>query len=81
MASWQAQDAKARFNEILDASIKDGPQVIVRDGSETAVLVSMKEWKRHQPTSRPSLKELLLAPEARFDNLVPERRNWRRRLV
>jgi hypothetical protein len=27
MSSWQVQDAKARFSEFLDATIKKGPQV------------------------------------------------------
>ena len=81
MASWQVQDAKARFSEFLDASIKKGPQVVTRRGVETAVLVPIEEWNRLQKAARPGLKALLLAPEARFDNLIPERRNPRRRPV
>ena len=81
MASWQVQDAKARFSEFLDASIKKGPQVVTRRGIETAVLVPIEEWTRLQKAARPGLKALLLAPEARFDNLIPERRNPRRRPV
>jgi hypothetical protein len=38
MGSWQVQDAKARFSEFLDATIKKGPQVVTRRGVETAVL-------------------------------------------
>ncbi len=37
MASWQVQDAKARFSEFLDATIKKGPQVVTRRGVKTAV--------------------------------------------
>jgi hypothetical protein len=37
MSSWQVQDAKARFSEFLDATIKKGPQVVTRGGIETAV--------------------------------------------
>ena len=79
MASWQVQDAKARFSEFLDATIKKGPQVVTRRGVETAVLVPIEEWNRLQEAARPSLKALLLSPEARFDQLLPERRKWRRR--
>lgn len=81
MASWQVQDAKARFSEFLDASIKKGPQVVTRRGIETAVLVPIEEWNRLQKAARPSLKDLLLAPEPRFDNIIPKRRVWRRRPV
>jgi antitoxin Phd len=81
MSSWQVQDAKARFSEFLDASIKEGPQVVTRRGVEAAVLVPIEEWNRLQEAARPSLKALLLAPHPRFQNLVPERHNLRRRRV
>ena len=81
MGSWQVQDAKARFSEFLDATIKKGPQVVTRRGIETAVLVPIEEWNRLQRAARPGLKALLLAPEARFENLIPERRKLRRRTV
>jgi len=42
MSSWQVQDAKARFSEFLDATIKKGPQVVTRRGIETAVLVPIE---------------------------------------
>ncbi len=79
MASWQVQDAKARFSEFLDATLKKGPQVVTRRGVETAVLVPIAEWHRLQKAARPSLKSLLLGPAARFEELVPERGRLRRR--
>jgi antitoxin Phd len=79
VASWQVQDAKARFSELLDATIKNGPQVVTRRGIETAVLVPVEEWRRLQDSARPSLKELLVGPGPRFENLIPERRSFRRR--
>lgn len=81
MGSWQVQDAKARFSEFLDATIKKGPQIVTRRGVETAVLVPIEEWNRLQRAARPSLKALLLAPEARFENLIPSRRKLTRRPV
>ena len=81
MASWQVQDAKARFSEFLDATIKKGPQIVTRRGVETAVLVPIEEWNRLQKTARPGLKALLLAPEARFENLLTENRRLGQRAV
>jgi prevent-host-death family protein len=66
LATWQVQDAKARFSEFLDATIKKGPQVVTRRGVKTAVLVPIEEWERLQKAARPSLKEVLLAPEPRW---------------
>jgi antitoxin Phd len=81
MSSWQIRDAKARFSELLDAAIKNGLQVITRRGIETAVLVPIQEWRRLQDSSRPSLKDLLVRLSPRFENLVPKRRDIRRRSV
>ena len=79
MGFWPVQDAKARFSEFLNATIKRGPQVVTRRGVEAAVLVPIGEWHRLQQTSRPGLKELLLGPGPRFENLIPERRGFKRR--
>lgn len=79
MASWQVQDAKARFSEFLDATVKHGPQVVTRRGIETAVMVPIEEWRRLQNSARPSLKALLLGPGPRFENLIVEHRALRRR--
>ena len=79
MASWQVQDAKARFSELLDNAMKKGPQVVTKRGVDAAVLVSIAEWRRLQRVARPDIKELLLGPGPRFENLVPERRARKRR--
>jgi len=75
MSSWEIQDAKARFTDWLDAAIKNGPQVVTRHGIETAVLIPIQQWRRLQDSSRPSLKELLVGPHPKFENLVPKRRS------
>jgi antitoxin Phd len=76
---WPVQDAKARFSELLDASLRDGPQVVTRRGVEAAVLVPIEEWRRLTQAARPTLKELLLSPASRFAVAVPERGKLRRR--
>ena len=81
MASWQVQDAKARFSEFLDATIKKGPQVVTRRGIKTAVMVPIEEWERLQKAARPGLKEWLLAPEPRCNDLNYERGKLRSRPV
>jgi antitoxin Phd len=75
------QDAKTRFGELLDAAIKKGPQVVTCRGVKVAVLVPIEEWERLQKAARPSLKDWLLAPEPRFDDIIGPRRIWRRRPV
>jgi antitoxin Phd len=79
MTVWQVQDAKARFSELLNAALKKGPQVVTRRGVEAAVLVPIEEWRRLQHETRAGLKEMLLGPGPRFENIVPPRGNLRRR--
>jgi antitoxin Phd len=79
MRNWQVQEAKARFSEFLEASLKEGPQVVTKRGVETAVLVPIEQWRRLQRAARPTLKELLLADWARSDDFAPVRRPWRLR--
>jgi len=78
LAVWQAHDAKARFSELLETTLKKGPQIVTRRGLEAAVLVPIEEWKRLQKAARPGLKTLLLGTGPRFENLVPPRGNLRR---
>jgi prevent-host-death family protein len=75
---WPVQDAKARFSELLEASLNEGPQIVTRRGVEAAVLVPIEEWRRLQ-AARPTLKELLLAETPRAEIPVPPRRQWRRK--
>lgn len=76
---WQVQDAKARFSEFLEASLTNGPQIVTKRGVETAVLLPIGEWRRLEKMTRPDLKELLLAPQARTDGLTPSRLKHRHR--
>ena len=71
---WPVYDAKARFSELLDAALREGPQIVSRRGVETAVLVPIDEWKRLQVQARPSIKDVLLDPDGPHDIPLPPRR-------
>jgi prevent-host-death family protein len=45
LKAWALQDAKNRLSELVDRAIKEGPQIITRRGKETAVVVSMKDFR------------------------------------
>jgi antitoxin Phd len=83
MDSWSVQEAKARFSEFLESSIKRGPQVVTKRGVETAILVPIGQWRRMQRGVRPSLKELLLSAEPRLEGgiSVPGRGRSHRRVA
>ena len=71
--TWQFHEAKARFSEFLEASVRDGPQIVTKHGAEAAVLLPIGQWRQLRKMAQPDLKELLLAPEARTETLVPPR--------
>jgi antitoxin Phd len=79
MKSWPVQDAKARFSELLETCIKDGPQLVTKRGADAAVLVPVEQWARLQHAAKPTLKELLLAPSPHGGMDIPPRGNLRRR--
>ena len=78
MPAWPVQDAKARFSEMLDNCLNEGPQVISRRGVAEAVLVPIDQWRRLQGDA-PTLKQLLLSEHARTEIPVPARGVRRRR--
>lgn len=79
MRSWPVQDAKARFSEMLETCLKEGPQLVTRRGADAAVLVPLKEWQRLRQGARPTLKALLLSDVGRGNLDLPARGERRRR--
>ncbi len=79
MHSWPVQDAKARFSEFLSACLTQGPQMVTKRGTDTAVLVPLREWQRLQAVGQPSVKQLLLQDDARTQDLGAVRGQAKRR--
>lgn len=62
--TWKVQDAKARFSELLETCVAEGPQLVSKRGEVTAVLVPIKEWERLKAgEKKPSAYELLMSDE------------------
>ena len=56
--NWQVQAAKARFSEMVERALKEGPQTVTRHGKAVAVLVPADEYRRMR-TGGESFKALL----------------------
>ena len=54
--AWQVQEAKARFSEFLEASVREGPQIVTKRGVEAAVLLSIEQWRGLRVMAKPDLK-------------------------
>lgn len=73
MAKWQLWEAKSHFSELIDNALEKGPQVIMRRGVDTAVVVSFDEWKKLKDEKRVTWKEVFLGEGPRFEIPVPKR--------
>ena len=58
--NWQIQEAKARFSELVERALKEGPQTVTRHGKAVAVLIPSDEYQRLR-TGGKTLKALLAA--------------------
>ena len=55
--TWQLQEAKNRFSEVVDMALSDGPQTITRHGRATVVIVAAGQYARE--THREKLSTVL----------------------
>ncbi len=71
MATWQVQDAKAHFSDVIERARAEGPQTITRHGKERAVVLSIEDY-RALATQKPDFKAYLLGGP-KVDDFVVER--------
>lgn len=81
MRAWPFPDGKARFSEMLETCLREGPQLVTKRGADAAVLVPSADWQRLKRAAKPTLKELLLTNDARGELSVPPRGGKHRRKV
>jgi prevent-host-death family protein len=78
--SWTVAEAKAKFSEIIERAMSEGPQTITRKGRTAAVVVGAEEWQRK--TKRVgSLAEFFAASPLRGSSLKVRRRKERPRKI
>jgi antitoxin Phd len=78
-----SRNVKAGFSELIDETLEHGPQVVTRRGIDTAVVVSVEEWRGLNDQNRQTWKDVLLGDEPRFKIPLPKRGTgrWRKPLV
>jgi prevent-host-death family protein len=67
--TWQLQDAKNRFSEVVQRARREGPQVVTLRGERAAVVLSAEDYDA-LTAARPSFVDHLLAGPAWPDDLV-----------
>ena len=81
MQSWPVQDAKARFSELLETSLAEGPQLVTKHGKAAAVLVPIRQWDALRSAGKRALKQVLLDSAAPKGIVVPARGSLKLRRV
>jgi prevent-host-death family protein len=77
---WQIQEAKAKFSELVQKAIDDGPQTITRRGKDVAVVLSAEEFELMKKR-QVDFKELLAAAplegiDLERDKSMPREFEW-----
>lgn len=62
MNSWQLQEAKGRFSEVVDITLHEGPQLVTRRGHEAVVILAATEYRRITGQDASLVSTLLHAP-------------------
>jgi prevent-host-death family protein len=44
--NWTVAEAKAKFSEIIERALSEGPQTITKRGRTAAIVVGVDEWER-----------------------------------
>jgi len=74
--AWQLQEAKAKFSELVQRTLDEGPQTVTRHGKDVVVVVSADEFRKLS-ARRPGLLEVLMSgPEGELE-LPPRARQER----
>ena len=61
--SWQLQDAKNRFSEVVERALKEGPQTVTRHGKPAVVIISAAEYEKTQAPQKSLIELLRECPE------------------
>lgn len=64
--NWQIQQAKARFSEMVERTLKEGPQTVTRHGKPVAVLVPADQYRRLRNKRKTFKAMLAAAPSGRL---------------
>ncbi len=75
--SWQLQEAKQKFSELVRRTLDEGPQVVTRHGEEVVVVVPAEEFRRmserEDGEKKMDFKEFLMSAPEGLELIIPER--------
>ena len=73
--TWALQDAKNKFSEVVDRTLREGPQTVTRRGTPVVMIVSVEEYEKKTQRPKGSLLELFQSCPVRVDLDIERDRN------
>jgi prevent-host-death family protein len=64
MHTWQLQEAKSRFSELVELTLKEDPQLVTRCGEDAVVILAANDYRRLSD-QKSRLKDSLLSRAAK----------------
>lgn len=62
MHSWELQEAKSCFSEVVDLTLTAGLQLVTRRGSDAVVIIAVEDYRRLVGDAPNFIDHLLSAP-------------------
>jgi prevent-host-death family protein len=66
---WQMQDAKAKFAEVVRRAGSEGPQIVTYRGADTAVVLSIDQYRKLEG-AQPNFRDHLLNGPKLDDDII-----------
>ena len=79
--SWQIQEAKARFSELIETVLEKGIQKITKSGQEIAVILSLEEFKRYTESKESLLEFFKDSPCQEVDLEIRRNKTQARKVI
>ena len=73
MGSWQVNQARNHWSEVLDQAETEGPQIITHHGKQRAVVLSMDAYRSLEANKPDLVSFLLYGPKPGLDDFEVER--------
>lgn len=67
LRTWQLQEAKNKFSQVVDEAVRKGPQIITKHGVETVVILSYETYRQLQPGREKLSRFLRESPLAGYE--------------
>jgi antitoxin Phd len=65
--TWQLQEAKSKFSELVESALSKGPQIVTKRGVNSVVILSVDEFNRLKLPKEDILSFFRRAPKFTLD--------------